>query len=73
MNGLLALAWRSAWNRRGTLALVAASIALATLLLLTVERVRTDVRENFSRAVSGTDLVVGARSGWATGSATTSC
>lgn len=63
MKALLALAWRSGWNRRGTLALVAASIALATLLLLSVERVRTDVRGNFSRAVSGTDLVVGARTG----------
>ncbi|MBX3607022.1 MAG: ABC transporter permease [Piscinibacter sp.] len=63
MTGLLALARASAWNRRGTLALVVASIALATLLLLSVERVRTDVRENFSRAVSGTDLVVGARTG----------
>lgn len=63
MRGLLSLAAASAWNRRGTLALVAASIALATLLLLTVERVRHDVRENFSRAVSGTDLVVGARTG----------
>lgn len=63
MRGLITLAAASAWNRRGTLALVAASIALATLLLLTVERVRHDVRENFSRAVSGTDLVVGARTG----------
>lgn len=63
MKALLGLAWASGWNRRGTLALVAASIALATLLLLSVERVRTDVRENFSRAVSGTDLVVGARTG----------
>jgi putative ABC transport system permease protein len=63
VKALLGLAAASAWNRRGTLALIAASIALATLLLLTVERVRSDVRENFSRAVSGTDLVVGARTG----------
>lgn len=63
MSGLLRLAASSAWNRRGTLALVAASIALATLLLLTFERVRLDVRDNFSQAVSGTDLVVGARTG----------
>lgn len=63
MNALPGLAAASAWNRRGTLALVVASIALATLLLLGVERVRTDVHENFARAVSGTDLVVGARTG----------
>lgn len=63
MKALLQLAAASGWNRRGTLALVALSIALATLLLLAVERVRLDVRENFSQAVSGTDLVVGARTG----------
>ncbi len=63
MSALLPLAWASAWNRRGTLALVVLSIALATFLLLTLERVRADVRDNFANAVSGTDLVVGARTG----------
>lgn len=63
MTALLKLAAASGWNRRGTLALVALSIALATLLLLAFERVRLDVRDNFSQAVSGTDLVVGARTG----------
>ncbi len=63
MNALLGIAARSAWNRRLTLGLVAACIALATLLLLTLERLRADVRSSFSQAVSGTDLVVGARSG----------
>ena len=58
---LLALALSSAWNRRGTLSLVVFSIALSTTLLLGMERVRTQVRENFVQAVSGTDLVVGAR------------
>jgi putative ABC transport system permease protein len=63
MKTLLALAARSAWNRRGTLALVVLSIALATALLLTLERLRNDIRASFSQAVSGTDLVVGARTG----------
>ena len=63
MRPLLGLALRSAWNRRGTLSLVVASIALATLLLLSLERMRADVRESFSQAVSGTDLIVGARTG----------
>ena len=58
---MLALALSSAWNRRGTLSLVVFSIALSTTLLLGMERVRTQVRENFVQAVSGTDLVVGAR------------
>jgi putative ABC transport system permease protein len=63
MKGLVGLAARSAWNRRATLSLVVASIALATLLLLSVDRVRHDVRESFSQSISGTDLVVGARTG----------
>ncbi|HVZ44504.1 MAG TPA: FtsX-like permease family protein [Ramlibacter sp.] len=63
MTGISALAWRSAWNRRSTLSLVVFSIALSTLLLLGLERIRTDVRENFTESVSGTDLIVGARTG----------
>ena len=63
MKAMLSLALRSAWNRRGTLALVVLSVALSTWLLLGFERLRTDVRESFSQAVSGTDLVVGARTG----------
>ena len=63
MKPLLDMALRSAWNRRSTLLLVVLSIALSTLLLLGVERVRTDVRESFSQSVSGTDLIVGARTG----------
>ncbi|MEF7613086.1 ABC transporter permease [Aquincola sp. MAHUQ-54] len=63
MKALIGLAARSAWNRRFTLMLTVCSIALATVLLLGIERVRTDLRANFSSAVSGTDLIVGARSG----------
>jgi putative ABC transport system permease protein len=63
MKALLTLAAQSAWNRRSTLALVVLSIALATGLLLTLERLRIDIRASFSQAVSGTDLVVGARTG----------
>ncbi len=63
MKTLLSVAALSAWNRRGTLVLVVLSIALATALLLTLERLRTDIRASFLQAVSGTDLVVGARTG----------
>ncbi len=63
MTSLLSLAARSAWNRRFVLSLVVVSIALSTFLLLGIERVRADVRENFSQSVSGTDLIVGARTG----------
>lgn len=63
MSWLLGLATRSAWNRRFVLSLVVLSVALSTFLLLGIERIRTDVRDNFSKSVSGTDLIVGARTG----------
>ena len=63
MSALFSIAWRSAWNRRFTLALTLLSIALSTFLLLGVERIRTELRQNFSSSVSGTDLIVGARTG----------
>jgi putative ABC transport system permease protein len=59
---LAALAARSAWNRRLTLGLTLVAIALSVALLLGVERIRGDARESFGLSVSGTDLVVGARS-----------
>ena len=58
---LLRLAGQSAWNRKGTLLLVLLSITLSTTLLLGIERVRNQARDNFAQAISGTDLVVGAR------------
>jgi putative ABC transport system permease protein len=60
---LLRLAGQSAWNRRGTLALIVFAIALSTALLLGIEKLRTQIRESFVQSVSGTDLVVGARGG----------
>lgn len=63
MKALWSIALASAWNRRLTLGLVAACIALATGLLLTLERMRADVRASFAQSVSGTDLIVGARTG----------
>ena len=63
MSALLNLAAHSAWNRRFVLSLIVLSIALSTFLLLGIERIRADVRENFSQSVSGTDLIVGARTG----------
>jgi putative ABC transport system permease protein len=63
MKAMLSLAARSAWNRRFVLSLIVLSIALSTFLLLGIERIRNDVRENFSQSISGTDLIVGARTG----------
>jgi putative ABC transport system permease protein len=55
------LAVQSAWNRRFTLVLVMLSISLSTILLLGIERLRGQARAGFVGAISGTDLVVGAR------------
>lgn len=56
------LAFKSLRNRRFTAGLTVLSIALSVLLLLGVERIRNESRESFAATVSGTDLVVGARS-----------
>lgn len=53
----------SAWRRRGTLLWVVLSIALSTLLMLGLERLRADARSSFRQAVSGADLIVGPRTG----------
>lgn len=63
MTPLWHLTWRSIANRRMTVALTALSVALAVAMLLGVERLRNDAREGFAQTISGTDLVVGARSG----------
>ena len=62
MNNLLNIARQSAWSRRSTLVWVVVSLALATALLWTLERLRHDIRLSFSQSVSGVDLIVGARS-----------
>lgn len=60
---LLRLALASLGNRRFTAALTAFAIAVSVCLLLAVERVRTEARASFASTISGTDLVIGARSG----------
>jgi putative ABC transport system permease protein len=60
---ILRLALKSLLNRRYTALLMLFSITLSVTLLLGVERLRTESRASFANTVSGTDLVVGARSG----------
>ena len=60
---IFALAWKSLLNRRFTAALTVISIALSITLLVGVERLRTEARASFANTISGTDLIVGARSG----------
>ncbi len=60
---LMSLAWKSLLNRRYTALLTVAAIAVSVALLLGVEKVRTNARTSFANTVSGTDLIVDARSG----------
>lgn len=60
---IFSLAWKSLLNRRSTALLTVVSIALSVALLVGVERLRTEARESFANTLSGTDLIVGARSG----------
>jgi putative ABC transport system permease protein len=59
----LVLAVKSMRMRRFAVALTVLTIALSVLLLLGVERLRREARSSFASTVSGTDLIVGARSG----------
>ena len=57
------LALQSLRNRAGTALLTVLAIAVSVMLLLGVEKVRMGARQSFADTISGTDLVVGARSG----------
>ena len=59
----LSLATASLWHRRRILLLVTLTLTLSVSLLLGVQYLRTEVRQSFNSAVSGTDLIIGARSG----------
>jgi putative ABC transport system permease protein len=60
---ILRLALASLLNRKTTAALTVLSIALSVALLLSVERMRAGAKQGFANTISGTDLIVGARSG----------
>jgi putative ABC transport system permease protein len=60
---ILLLAQRSLYHRRGTVLLTLLSIAISVALLLSVERIRNEARASLANTISGTDLIVGARSG----------
>jgi putative ABC transport system permease protein len=57
------LALLSLRNRALTASLTVLAIAFSVMLLLGVEKVRTGARQSFADTISGTDLIVGARSG----------
>ena len=63
LGNALSLVFKSLVNRRATAILTVASIAVSAGLLSVVDRVRTDTQTSFANTISGTDLIVGARSG----------
>ncbi|WP_257279799.1 ABC transporter permease [Endozoicomonas sp. ISHI1] len=59
---ILGLALKSLKNRKTTALLTIFSIAVSVALLVGVERIRVEAKNSFTNTVSGTDLIVGARS-----------
>ena len=60
---IAALAIKSFRNRKFSVGLAITSITLSVALLLGVEILRNEAKRSFASTVSGTDLIVGARSG----------
>ena len=60
---ILRLAIASLGARALTVAMTVLAIALSVALFLGVEKVRTGAKASFANTISGTDLIVGARSG----------
>lgn len=60
---ILRLALASLAARGLTVAMTILAIALSVALFLGVEKVRTGAKDSFADTISGTDLIVGARSG----------
>jgi putative ABC transport system permease protein len=60
---IFTIALKSLLNRKVTVGLTLVTIALSVALLLGVEKVRIEAKTSFANTISGTDLIVGARSG----------
>ena len=60
---ILRLALASLMARALTVAMTILAISLSVMLFLAVEKVRTGAKASFADTISGTDLIVGARSG----------
>lgn len=63
MKAITHLALKSVLNRKATAILTILTVAVSVILLLGVERVRTEAKSSFANTISGTDLIVGGRSG----------
>ena len=59
----LKLALKSLLNRKGSVVLTLMAMMVSVFVLLAVEHIRFQAKENFAKTVSGVDLIVGARTG----------
>lgn len=60
---LIRLATKSLLDRKSSVALTCIAMMISIFVLLGVEHIRKESKESFSSTISGTDLIVGARSG----------
>lgn len=60
---IITLAIRSVLNRKATALLTILTVAITVSLFIGIEKMRHGARESFENTISGTDLIVGARSG----------
>lgn len=60
---LIKLAWKSLLARRVSVLLTILMMTVSIFVLLSVETIRHQAKDSFSKTVSGVDLIVGARTG----------
>ncbi|MGI5309119.1 ABC transporter permease [Rheinheimera sp. WS51] len=60
---LMKLARLSLYNRRSTVLMTWLSLTISLTLLLGIDHIRHEAKASFTNTISGTDLIVGARSG----------
>lgn len=58
---IIGLAAASLWNRRGSAFLTLLAVTFSVMLFLGVEKLRQSAQESFENTISGTNLIVGAR------------
>ncbi|MGK0381933.1 MAG: putative ABC transport system permease protein [Flavobacteriales bacterium] len=58
---LFKLVLASLWSRRVMAILTCTSVGISMLVLIGVEHIRAEVKNNFERTISGVDLIVGSR------------
>lgn len=57
------LAYKSLFNRKGSVVLTVLAMSVSIFVLLGVEHIRTQTKASFNGTISGVDLIVGARTG----------